>query len=61
MSKSLRSMSKTEQFRAVTRRLRENRGGLGFLAALDAMSKIGVDVPLPVDPDPEEWGKEDED
>jgi hypothetical protein len=39
MSKGLRSMSETERREAITRRLREKQGGLGYLAALDAVKK----------------------
>ena len=39
MSKSLRSMTKAEESKAIERRLREKRGGLGYLAAVDAKKK----------------------
>lgn len=39
MSKSLRSMTKSERQIAIDRRIREKKGGLGFLAALDAKQK----------------------
>jgi len=39
MSKSLASMTKAEELKAIERRLRENKGGLGYWAAVDAKSK----------------------
>lgn len=36
MSKSLRSMSKQEQEKAIARRLQSNTKGLGYWAAVDA-------------------------
>ena len=41
MSKSLSSMTKTEEQRAITRRLNEKKGGLGYWAAVDASKKAG--------------------
>jgi len=39
MSKSLKSMTKAEEQKAIIRRLREKKGGLGYLAAKDADEK----------------------
>jgi len=39
MSKSLSSMTKSEEQKAITRRLREKKGGLGYWAAVDASKK----------------------
>jgi len=33
-------MTKTEEYMAITRRLREKKGGLGYLAAVDATKKV---------------------
>lgn len=41
MSQSLKSMTKSEKQRAIERRLREKKGGLGYLAAVDAEKKVG--------------------
>lgn len=40
MSKSLSSMAKSEEQNAITRRLREKKGGLGYWAAVDAAKKV---------------------
>ena len=40
MSKSLKSMSKADRTIAINRRLKEQKGGLGYLAELDAVKKI---------------------
>lgn len=42
MSKSLKSMTPEERLRAIERRLRENKGGLGYLAAVDAKKKMSA-------------------
>lgn len=39
MSKPLKSMTTTERDRAISRRLREKRGGLGHLSAKDATER----------------------
>ena len=39
MSKSLSSMTKAEEQKAIERRLREKKGGLGYWAAVDASKK----------------------
>lgn len=39
MSKSLRSMSKAELVQTVTRRIKEKKGGLGYLASVDLLRK----------------------
>lgn len=44
MSKSLKSMDKQEQSRAISRRIRGAKGGLGFWAAKDASNREGVKV-----------------
>lgn len=40
MSKSLSSMSKSEKSQAIDRRIRQQKGGLGYWAAVDAKNKI---------------------
>ena len=40
MSKSLSSMTKSEELKAIERRLREKKGGLGYWAAVDASKKV---------------------
>ncbi len=40
MSKSLRSMSPEERQKAIERRIKENKGGLGYWAAVDAKKKM---------------------
>lgn len=42
MSKSLKSMTPGEKLKAIERRLRENKGGLGYLAAVDAKKKMSA-------------------
>ncbi len=42
MSKSLRSMSVEKRREAIIRRISENRGGLGYWAAVDAAKKQAV-------------------
>lgn len=39
MSKALRHMTPPERAAAIARRLKEERGGLGYLAAVDASKK----------------------
>lgn len=39
MAKSIRSYPKAEQGKVITRRLNGNTGGLGYLAAQDAVAK----------------------
>lgn len=41
MSKGLSQMSETEKKEAIQRRLQERKGGLGYLAAVDASNKKG--------------------
>jgi len=40
MSKGLRSMTKAEQRQTIARRLKENKRGLGYWAAVDAKKKV---------------------
>lgn len=40
MSKFLKSMKPEERKQAIERRIRENKGGLGYWAAMDAKKKI---------------------
>lgn len=39
MSKALRRMTQAERQRAITRRLKEKKGGLGYWAAVDAFAR----------------------
>ena len=46
MSKSLKSITNPiEKVETIKRRLKEKRGGLGYLAAKDAATKIGLTPP----------------